>query len=78
LRFYFARLNNKKPLFFPDELTYLDIDDKEKPFPSLFDKSSIYLSIVIPAYNEAKRITPMLDEAFEYLNKRYESEPEKI
>lgn len=31
-------------------------------FPSLDDAATVTLSVVVPAYNEEKRIAPMLDE----------------
>lgn len=56
-------------------------DDKEKSFlnaktgnrdkfPSLDDMFSLNLSVIVPAYNEDQRLTPMLDECLEYLEKR--------
>ena len=57
--------------------------DGRAPFPFLlsFDDASpdadakdasVYLSVIIPAYNEAKRIPGMLDETLRYLTKRQE------
>lgn len=40
------------------------------PAPSLFGDATKSLSIVVPAYNEADRIAPMLDETLEYLQHR--------
>ena len=55
----------------PEKLTYFIENRKEKvKFPSIFDKKSVYVSLVVPAYNEEKRIPKMLDETIEYLNKR--------
>ncbi|KAK9294429.1 hypothetical protein QLX08_010951 [Tetragonisca angustula] len=39
-------------------------------FPSLYEKWSVHLSVVIPAYNEEQRLPVMLDECLEYLEKR--------
>ncbi|XP_026667797.1 dolichyl-phosphate beta-glucosyltransferase isoform X2 [Ceratina calcarata] len=39
-------------------------------FPSLHDKWSVHLSVVIPAYNEEQRLPVMLDECLEYLENR--------
>jgi len=39
-------------------------------FPSLYEKGSLYLSIIVPAYNEEERINTMLEETVEYLLRR--------
>ena len=39
-------------------------------FPSLFDEGSIYLSLIVPAYNEYVRLPPMMDATMDYLEKR--------
>lgn len=44
-------------------------------FPSVDDAPSLYLSIIIPAYNEEKRLPKMLDECVPYLMKRSQSDP---
>lgn len=41
---------------------------KEK-FPTVYDPSSILVSVIVPAYNEEKRITTMMDEMLDYLRK---------
>ena len=38
------------------------------PLPTLRDDPSIYLSVVVPAYNEAQRLPRMLTEALAYLD----------
>ena len=59
------------------------VDNEEKAFPDLIDRpskdarkeaeedaqkaGSIYLSVIVPAYNEEQRLPKMLDEAIEYL-----------
>jgi dolichyl-phosphate beta-glucosyltransferase len=40
------------------------------PFPSLFDKPTKYLSLIVPAYNEELRMEGMLNEALKYLLER--------
>ena len=50
-------------------------DGTRHPFPSMLNKDDlintpIYLSLVVPAYNEQKRLPVMLDEALEYLENR--------
>lgn len=42
----------------------------KETFPSLHDKWSVHLSVVIPAYNEEQRLPVMLDECLEYLENR--------
>lgn len=45
-----------------------------RPFPSLESSSpSIGLSVIVPAYNEVKRLPKMLDEALAYLTNRAEN-----
>jgi len=54
-----------------DEKFYLNPKTGEKcAFPSLEDKWSVYLSVIVPAYNEEERLPPMLDECLEYLEGR--------
>lgn len=44
---------------------------KRKPFPIVTSQeASVELSVVIPAYNEEKRLGRMVDEAVEYLDER--------
>lgn len=38
------------------------------PLPSLFDAPSVVLSVVVPAFNETDRLTPMLEIALSHLN----------
>lgn len=40
---------DEKEKFFKDSV------GKSQPFPSLFDASSVKLSVIVPAYNEEKR-----------------------
>ncbi|KIJ34799.1 glycosyltransferase family 2 protein [Sphaerobolus stellatus SS14] len=44
-------------------------DSPTKPLqlPSLFDPPSVALSVIVPAYNETDRLTPMLEAALEHL-----------
>lgn len=51
------------------EKYYRTMTGKE-PFPSLDDKSSINLSVIVPAYEEEKRLPPMLDECLDFLETR--------
>lgn len=43
---------------------------QQVPAPSLYAKATKSLTIIVPAYNEARRISPMLDEAMVYLQAR--------
>lgn len=42
-------------------------------FPTINEKASLHLSVIIPAYNEEDRLPPMLDECIEFLEKRYQT-----
>ncbi|PVD34871.1 hypothetical protein C0Q70_06150 [Pomacea canaliculata] len=39
-------------------------------FPSISDPPSLDLSVIVPAYNEEKRLPVMMDESMEYLEER--------
>ncbi len=39
------------------------------------DREKVHLSVIVPAYNEQERLSPMLNEAIAYLNDRRNSEP---
>lgn len=43
---------------------------KKLPFPSITDKPSKSLTVVVPAYNEEKRLPVMLEESLTYLEKK--------
>jgi len=46
-------------------------EEKKKPLPSLNqEEASVYLSIIVPAFNEEKRLPTMLNEVLEYLEQR--------
>ena len=77
-----ARFVNDETLY---DLTILPVGDSRKisyyiepspvsgegiPFPSVFDIPEVYTTFVVPAYNEEKRIIPMLQETIEYLRRR--------
>lgn len=49
---------------------------KFNPFPSLLNEPTIYLSLVVPAYNEETRLPEMMKETMTYLTSRAKSEPE--
>jgi len=64
----FVRYDDEK--YFEDPSTRLKC-----PFPSLSDIPSVSLSVVVPAYCEEFRLPPMLEECFEYLERRVSNEP---
>jgi dolichyl-phosphate beta-glucosyltransferase len=62
---------SRGPLWEKQENVYLDPwTGEKKSFPSL-GKAEVYLSVVIPAYNEEKRLPKMLDETLAYLQQRH-------
>lgn len=44
--------------------------DELIPFPSIFDLPEVYVSLVVPAYNEEHRLPAMLDDTLRYLHAR--------
>src|SRR6266516_325125 len=44
-----------------------DFSDNDVPI----DEAEVFISIVVPAYNEEKRLSGMLEEAVEYLQREY-------
>ncbi|KAF0699275.1 Aste57867_10149 [Aphanomyces stellatus] len=59
----------KKKWTYRDPTTSTDI-----AFPSLSSSPSIYLTIVVPAYNESERILPMLADTVAFMDKRAASD----
>ncbi|KAG8194953.1 hypothetical protein JTE90_021414 [Oedothorax gibbosus] len=58
---------------YEEEKYYLDSTSgtsSKKLFPSLDDEHSLYLSVIVPAYNEESRLPIMMDECLEYLENR--------
>ena len=45
------------------------------PYPSVFDPPELYVSFIVPAYNEERRLPAMLDETFDYLRRRRGNDP---
>eukprot|EP01090_Pellita_catalonica_P000405 TRINITY_DN10281_c0_g1_i2.p1 TRINITY_DN10281_c0_g1~~TRINITY_DN10281_c0_g1_i2.p1 ORF type:complete len:151 (-),score=11.18 TRINITY_DN10281_c0_g1_i2:11-463(-) len=74
-RLFFKYLVTPK-LWFPEDKIYIDVPTGEvKQFPSLFEPATIDVSIIVPAYNEEKRIHPMLEDTLGYIQKRSQSDP---
>jgi dolichyl-phosphate beta-glucosyltransferase len=62
----------------PRKLTYLvqpAPSDEPIPFPSVFDEPEVYVSFVVPAYNEESRLPRMLNETLPYLQARQSQDP---
>lgn len=82
LSYAYSSFKNKKP--FPDinflssdEPVFLDVQSGQtKPFPSLEEKPSLHLSVIVPAYNEQDRLIPMLDETIQFLDERKQKFPD--
>jgi len=53
----------------PEEYTYLSAENPDEPklLPSLGDAPSVQLSIIVPAYDEASRLKPMIDSTLEHM-----------
>jgi len=64
-RTYFSNIQKKK-IDFPD-LIYLSNKSAED---DRSEKSLVYLSVIVPAYNEEQRLPKMLDETLEYLERQ--------
>ena len=59
------------------EKSFVDPSTKERVlFPSINDPPSLHLSVIVPSYNEEKRLPVMLDESLEYFQTRVKREPE--
>lgn len=58
------------------EKFYYDPKSKSKRlFPDYMNPPTLYLSVIVPAYNEEKRLPVMMEEAMEYLEKRQTQDP---
>jgi dolichyl-phosphate beta-glucosyltransferase len=42
----------------------------KRPFPSIHAQSSVTLSLIVPSYNEERRLPTMLDATLEFLRKK--------
>ncbi|KAJ1959079.1 dolichyl-phosphate beta-glucosyltransferase [Dispira parvispora] len=49
------------------EKMYRDLHHLYRPLPSLFDPPTVTLTVVVPAYNESRRLPKMLQEALTFL-----------
>nr|CAH0110028.1 unnamed protein product [Daphnia galeata]SVE76589.1 EOG090X0BIY [Daphnia longispina] len=74
---YFTSVTYAKVVRFKEEQFYLNPKTGEKlPFPSIEDKSTLLLSVIVPAYNEEKRLPAMLEECLHYLENMLRTNPE--
>lgn len=58
-----------------EEEFFTDNSGQKHQFPSLDDEPTKELSVIIPAYEEEKRLPTMLDECMEYLENRTKENP---
>lgn len=67
----------REPLWFPHEAEYLDMNlsDVRIPFDSIDSPPTVYLSVIVPAYNEKQRLPIMMNETIEYMKKREQKDP---
>jgi len=74
----YLRASKMEPILrFEEEKFFSDISSTNQfklvRFPNLSDDPSIFLSVIVPAYNEETRLPTMLDECMSYLNNRFEN-----
>ncbi len=64
--------DSESVLWYPEERVYVDPSKPDEliPFEDEAEKPSVNLSLIVPAYNEAKRIPVMLDATLAYLKRR--------
>lgn len=60
---------------YKEEECFLDEHAVLRPFPSLLEKWSVNLTVIVPAYNEETRLRPMLDETLLFLIERQKQNP---
>lgn len=73
---YFTSTTYAKVVMFDAEKFFIDPKSNEKhSFPSIDDRSSVLLSVIVPAYNEEQRLPAMLDECLDYLEKGLKDDP---
>ncbi|XP_028729199.1 dolichyl-phosphate beta-glucosyltransferase isoform X1 [Peromyscus leucopus] len=58
-----------------EEKFFLNAKGQKETLPSIWDSPTKQLSVVVPSYNEEKRLPVMMDEALNYLEKRQEQDP---
>ncbi|XP_046461850.1 dolichyl-phosphate beta-glucosyltransferase-like [Daphnia pulex] len=74
---YITSVTYAKVVRFKEEKFYLNPKSGEKePFPSIEDEPTVLLSVIVPAYNEEKRLPAMLEECLHYLEEKLKTNPE--
>jgi len=63
----FKALRQKRAPDYDVERVYWQPSGKVGLFPSVDDEASLTVSVVVPAYNEEKRMTPMMTAMLEHL-----------
>ncbi|XP_069323430.1 dolichyl-phosphate beta-glucosyltransferase isoform X3 [Eulemur rufifrons] len=58
-----------------EEKFFLNAKGQKETLPSIWDSPTKRLSVVVPSYNEEKRLPVMMDEALGYLEKRQKQDP---
>nr|XP_031540578.1 dolichyl-phosphate beta-glucosyltransferase [Vicugna pacos] len=58
-----------------EEKFFLNARGQKEPLPSIWDAPTKQLSVVVPSYNEEKRLPVMMDEALGYLEERQKQDP---
>uniref|UniRef100_A0A8C7C703 dolichyl-phosphate beta-glucosyltransferase n=1 Tax=Neovison vison TaxID=452646 RepID=A0A8C7C703_NEOVI len=58
-----------------DEKFFLNARGQKETLPSIWDSPTKRLSVVVPSYNEEKRLPVMMDEALGYLEERQKQDP---
>ena len=62
--------NTKKADDHPSEALFVNSSKEEESFPSVFDDASLLLTIVVPCYNEEKRLVKGMKATMEYLESK--------
>ncbi|XP_045725283.1 dolichyl-phosphate beta-glucosyltransferase isoform X2 [Mirounga angustirostris] len=58
-----------------EERFFLNARGQKETLPSIWDSPTKRLSVVVPSYNEEKRLPVMMDEALGYLEERQKQDP---
>ncbi|XP_011798398.1 PREDICTED: dolichyl-phosphate beta-glucosyltransferase isoform X2 [Colobus angolensis palliatus] len=61
-----------------EEKFFLNAKGQKETLPSIWDLPTKQLSVVVPSYNEEKRLPVMMDEALSYLEKRQKYGSDKV
>uniref|UniRef100_A0A8C3W920 Dolichyl-phosphate beta-glucosyltransferase n=1 Tax=Catagonus wagneri TaxID=51154 RepID=A0A8C3W920_9CETA len=61
-----------------EEKFFLNATGRKEALPSIWDSPTKQLSVVVPSYNEEKRLPMMMDEALGYLEERQKHGSDKV